>query len=82
MQPLFYVFVSAVGLMKEELLMLNFYPRLEEKTMVSTGEYIFVVDRSGMFSVLLGHIHNPFIISFQCILELTQVLLRPDFLIS
>ena len=33
--------------MREDLLMLNFYPELQDTAMASTGEYIFVIDRSG-----------------------------------
>ena len=33
--------------MKEDLLMVNFYPELKEMTETATGEYIFVIDRSG-----------------------------------
>ena len=33
--------------MKENVLMVNFYPELHETSMTTTGEYIFVIDRSG-----------------------------------
>ena len=32
--------------MKEDLVMVNFYPELDE-TIKTNGEYIFVIDRSG-----------------------------------
>lgn len=38
---------QAAGMMKEDLLMVNFYPELQETAMTSSGEYIFVIDRSG-----------------------------------
>ena len=36
--------------MKEDLLMVNFYPKLEENATSTIGEYIFVIDRSGMIT--------------------------------
>ena len=30
--------------------MINFYPQLHENTLATTGEYIFVIDRSGLLS--------------------------------
>ena len=33
--------------MKENVLMVNFYPEQHETSMTTTGEYIFVIDRSG-----------------------------------
>lgn len=38
------------GMMKEDLLMVNFYPKLEENATSTIGEYIFVIDRSGMIT--------------------------------
>lgn len=38
---------EAAGIMKENVLMVNFYPELHESSMTNTGEYIFVIDRSG-----------------------------------
>ena len=34
--------------MKEDILMVNFYPELKESTTSATGEYVFVIDRSGI----------------------------------
>ena len=41
-----YEFVSD-GLMKEDMLMLNFQPDLKEVEIATCGEFIFMIDRSG-----------------------------------
>ncbi|XP_060552029.1 von Willebrand factor A domain-containing protein 5A-like [Ruditapes philippinarum] len=38
---------EADGLLKEDMLMISFYPDLKEVAMATNGEYIFVIDRSG-----------------------------------
>ncbi|XP_050716857.1 von Willebrand factor A domain-containing protein 5A-like isoform X2 [Eriocheir sinensis] len=38
---------SATGLMKDDLLMLNFFPEVPENTYSSKNEVIFIIDRSG-----------------------------------
>ena len=38
---------SATGLMKDDLLMLNFFPEVPENTYSNRNEIIFVIDRSG-----------------------------------
>ena len=43
--------------MKEDLVMVNFYPELDE-TIKTHGEYIFVIDRSGK---LITSVFQPFV---------------------
>ena len=43
------------GIMKEDMLMVNFYPKLRETAVTSMGEYIFVIDRSGIEFILSIH---------------------------
>ncbi|XP_045212788.2 von Willebrand factor A domain-containing protein 5A-like isoform X2 [Mercenaria mercenaria] len=38
---------EAEGLLKEDMLMVSFHPDLKEVAMATSGEYIFVIDRSG-----------------------------------
>ena len=41
------IFLLAEGLLKEDLLMVSFHPDLKKVAMATTGEYIFIMDRSG-----------------------------------
>ena len=47
-----FVYVVSEGLLKEDMLMLSFYPDLKEVSITSGGEYIFVIDRSGRYTAL------------------------------
>ena len=47
-----FVYVISEGLLKEDMLMLSFYPDLKEVSITSGGEYIFVIDRSGRYTAL------------------------------
>ncbi|XP_053392403.1 von Willebrand factor A domain-containing protein 5A-like isoform X2 [Mercenaria mercenaria] len=38
---------EAEGLLKEDMLMVSFHPDLKEVSMATSGEYVFVIDRSG-----------------------------------
>ena len=43
------IYLISDNLMKEDMLMVNFFPKLEDSpTSTAKGEYIFVIDRSGM----------------------------------
>ena len=42
--------------MKEDVLMINFHPQLHENALPTTGEYIFVIDRSGLVSTYTIHV--------------------------
>ncbi|WAQ96474.1 VWA5A-like protein [Mya arenaria] len=37
----------ARGLLKEDMLMVSFHPELKEVAMATSGEYVFIIDRSG-----------------------------------
>ncbi len=45
------VFVCAGGILKEDIVMLNFMPELKESDFCSQHEFVFIIDRSGE--------HNP-----------------------
>ena len=44
--------------MTEDVLMINFYPKLHENALATKGEYIFVIDRSGLLSIYALHVIN------------------------
>jgi len=41
------------GILQKDVLMLNFFPQLEESEFGNNNEYIFVIDRSGVYSCLI-----------------------------
>src|SRR6218665_29184 len=43
---------SSDGILKKDIIMLNFFPELKDSDYTSKHEFIFVVDRSGNYSLL------------------------------
>ena len=41
----------SASILKDDLLIVNFCPELEETAMITTGEYICVIDRSGQYTL-------------------------------
>lgn len=60
------LFSDGLSLLREDLLMLNFYPDLKKgvETEDSKTEFIFMIDRSGRF-ILRWSMLNNIVIKFQ-----------------
>ena len=65
------VYMLSEGILKEDILMLNFMPELKQSDFSSHHEFIFIMDRSGSSSHLLwifqcGNIFRIICAIFQC----------------